>query len=910
MRDEPQPYGLGARLSLGLAGFLIGLTIAVLFLVDVQVRYTAAIEAAEKDTLNYADILAEHTALTFGTIDRALHEAEGIRQNSLQGLYPEPDAVHWALRHVAQTSPAMIAIGWTDAQGVLLAHSYEGKPPRANVSDMAHFIAHRDHPDTGLYIAPPYRSAATGQWLSAVSRRINNPDGSFGGIVTAAIDQTYFHKFYGSVDLGSAGSILLLHREGPIMVREPMVEGAIGKSLGDSALLSEYLPNAPSGSFQSVSPVDQITRIVSYKVVSGMPLLILVTRARAEVLASWSSFLRTFGPAVGLIVIGVLIGTTLLLRQTRSLGAQTRAIADSAASLQQTNERFDVALTSMSQGLCMFDAEQRLVICNERFREIYDYPAELVRPGTPLKDILSNLVSRGAQQGEMTVDDYMAELRSQLNETFFNLDGRIISIVRRPTADGGWVATHEDVTEQKQSQRLLAEKAAELRTVNARFEAAVQNMPQGLVLFDAERRLLMSNDRFRAIYGLPAELMKPGLTTAELVQQIAARGFVPDDTSVEDFESQAAGRQRQLVVSADGRTLSLFRIAVPGGGWIATHEDITEQRLAERQLAENASALKQANERFEVAINNVPLGVCLFDTKQRVVVANTRYAELYHLDPEQVKSGTTLTQILEARRESGTSFVVAPDIYTSVNVKKTQEIQELVDGRIVSISRRILSDGGWLTAHEDITERAQSERRIVYMAQHDMLTDLANRALFGDKLDEASKRNKRHGSGFTVLMLDLDRFKAVNDTLGHAAGDQLLKEVATRLKGSLRETDVLARLGGDEFAIIQEGEVEQRTAAITVARRIIDVISRPFDLDGGTASIGTSIGIAFAPEHGDDPEELLKRADKALYAAKGAGRNDYRIFGSDMMRTAEAPPLVPEPEPAPRKPRRKTTVVS
>jgi PAS domain-containing protein len=323
---------------------------------------------------------------------------------------------------------------------------------------MAHFTVQRDRNDVGLYISPPYRSTATGQWLSAVSRRLDNPDGSFAGIVTAPIDQSYFNSFYRSVDLGRAGSILLLHREGPILVREPMVEGAIGKSLGDTRLLSEYLPNADAGSFESISPVDQIARIVSYKAVRGLPLLILVTRARAEVLTPWYNFLRNFGPIVALIVVGVLIGTALLLRQTRRLGSQTQAIADSAGSLQQTNQRFDAALSSKSQGLCMFDAVQRLVISNERFREIYDYPADLVRPGTPLGDILSNLVSRGAQQGEMTVDDYIAALQTQHHETFFNLDGRIISIVRRPTADGGWVVTHEDVTEQKHGQRLLRRK--------------------------------------------------------------------------------------------------------------------------------------------------------------------------------------------------------------------------------------------------------------------------------------------------------------------------------------------------------------------------------------------------------------------------------------------------------------------
>jgi diguanylate cyclase (GGDEF)-like protein len=273
-----------------------------------------------------------------------------------------------------------------------------------------------------------------------------------------------------------------------------------------------------------------------------------------------------------------------------------------------------------------------------------------------------------------------------------------------------------------------------------------------------------------------------------------------------------------------------------------------------------------------------------------------------------VVPGTTLSQILDYRRARGTDFEISSDDYVSEDIKNPEGIQELADGRIVSITRRVMSDGGWLATHEDITDRAHSERKIAYMAKHDMLTGLANRALFAEKLDDVSKRHKRHGAGFAVMMLDLDRFKQVNDTLGHAAGDLLLKQVATRLKGSLRETDVLARLGGDEFAIIQEGEAEQRDAAITVARRIIDLIGKPFDLDGQPASIGTSIGIAFAPDHGDDPDDLMKRADSALYAAKGAGRNDYRIFGSDMVRITDAPPTAPGPTPRPRKTRRGAAV--
>ncbi len=200
-----------------------------------------------------------------------------------------------------------------------------------------------------------------------------------------------------------------------------------------------------------------------------------------------------------------------------------------------------------------------------------------------------------------------------------------------------------------------------------------------------------------------------------------------------------------------------------------------------------------------------------------------------------------------------------------------------------------MADGGWLATHEDITERRRAEAEIVHLARHDALTGLANRAEFNLKLDEASKRLKRNGGTVTVMMIDLDRFKAVNDTLGHPAGDQLLVEVGKRLQSTVRETDVLARLGGDEFAIIQEDGPDQREAAIALALRIIDAISQPFDLNGNRASLGVSIGIVLAPEHDTDPEGLLKRADLALYDAKACGRNDFRHLPNRTSRCCRYP---------------------
>lgn len=169
------------------------------------------------------------------------------------------------------------------------------------------------------------------------------------------------------------------------------------------------------------------------------------------------------------------------------------------------------------------------------------------------------------------------------------------------------------------------------------------------------------------------------------------------------------------------------------------------------------------------------------------------------------------------------------------------------------------------------------------MAHHDLLTGLPNRTFFTEKMEDAVTGLRLHGEGFAIFMLDLDKFKNVNDRLGHTAGDQLLRETAQRLKLSLRETDVLARLGGDEFAIIQSAPENHRESATRLAARIVRAISKPYDINGNIVLVGTSIGIALAPDDADESTELLKMADLALYAAKSAGRNDFRFFQPAML---------------------------
>jgi diguanylate cyclase (GGDEF)-like protein len=195
----------------------------------------------------------------------------------------------------------------------------------------------------------------------------------------------------------------------------------------------------------------------------------------------------------------------------------------------------------------------------------------------------------------------------------------------------------------------------------------------------------------------------------------------------------------------------------------------------------------------------------------------------------------------------------------------------------------------FVLASRNARQIALANQRVLELARIDALTGLPNRAVFLEQLDAVVYARARHrGGAFSVLMLDLDRFKNVNDSLGHAAGDTLLREVANRLRSALRSTDMLARLGGDEFAIIQDGCDDQRKGSVDLAARICKSIAEPFLLPGRRVEVGTSIGIAMVPEHGSEREQLLKKADLALYRSKAAGRNCFTVYDEAMSAELEA----------------------
>ncbi len=298
------------------------------------------------------------------------------------------------------------------------------------------------------------------------------------------------------------------------------------------------------------------------------------------------------------------------------------------------------------------------------------------------------------------------------------------------------------------------------------------------------------------------------------------------------------------------------------------------------RLAQSEIFARQKSLQLETTLANLPQGLCMFDQDMRVVVANAQYSRLYDLSPEDVAPGIPLADLVDLR--------VARGVYAAGNERPDLAgqgeaggfLQHLSNGRIIAVNRYAMPDGGWVSQHEDVTEAHKAMERVSFLARHDSLTHLVNRAQLIESLTEHLERLRRgFGCGLCVFLLDLDMFKAVNDLLGHGVGDGLLKQVADRLRQAMRNVDVVARLGGDEFAIlVMLDENGKSDGARIVAERLLGAIGAPCLIDSHKVVIGVSIGIATSPEDGLDVDDLISKADMALYKAKAAGRNTFQFY--------------------------------
>jgi diguanylate cyclase (GGDEF)-like protein/PAS domain S-box-containing protein len=572
------------------------------------------------------------------------------------------------------------------------------------------------------------------------------------------------------------------------------------------------------------------------------------------------------GAAFSLVLVGLTLAATSFNRR-----------------VEQAEMLLRDAVENFSEGFVIYDQTDRLVTCNQAYRKMHTESGDLLVPGALYEEVARRELQLGKYPDALGREaEWLAERMRERREATGSSerqisDGSWMLVTDRRMNNGGTAGLRVDISALKAAQTALHES-------EQRLDRAQEITGIGSWEFDVRTgRRVWSKELYR-IRGVLSDEDAP--TVGGLAQfthpDDCSRLFAWLDalkrgTAQQPIEYRIVRPDGQArVVRAEGRPVTDTTGAVSKVA--GTLQDVTERRRIEQQL--------------DMALNNLTQGVCFFDGARRLILANRRYAEIYGLSTDTIRPGTTLEEIVECRVLAGTFPNMDAGEYLTwrasiaISDQPNDTVVELKTGQIISIHHRPMPDGGWVATHEEITERRQTERRLAHMARHDALTGLPNRVVFREYMEQELDRRARSDS-LAVLCLDLDHFKYVNDTLGHAAGDALLCAVAERLTKNVRSEDIVVRLGGDEFAIVQIG-VDQPGQATALAMRLIEILSQPFALQDHRVAIGTSVGIAFSPANEADADTLLKHADMALYRAKASGRGSFCFFDSAMNSEAQA----------------------
>ncbi len=412
-----------------------------------------------------------------------------------------------------------------------------------------------------------------------------------------------------------------------------------------------------------------------------------------------------------------------------------------------------------------------------------------------------------------------------------------------------------------------------------RLREAIDILPQGIVFLDAEGRYILWNKKYSEIYSRSSDLFQPGARLHDTIRIGVERGDYPEAIGREEEWiaerlaklHQPSTRHEQIL--ADGRCILIEERLTADGGVVGLRVDITE--------------LKQREASFRLLFdsNPVPMIVCALQS-ERILGVNDAAVAHYGYSRAEFEN-LTIRSVQAFESELPWTGDYSSDELTARTWKHVRADGALIDLAIYSRQLVYGDQPAVLLALMDITERKRAEARLAFMAQHDGLTGLPNRSLLRQQTDEMLLHSRRSAEKIALLVLGLDNFKAVNDTLGHGIGDKLLRGVAKRLRSMLRDEDALARLNSDEFAIVQRGLTRPEDAAL-LARRLLHAIGEPYWLDGHSVVIGASIGIAMAPGDGDDSEKLLKRADMALSRAKNDSRGMFSFFEAGMDARAQS----------------------
>jgi len=562
-------------------------------------------------------------------------------------------------------------------------------------------------------------------------------------------------------------------------------------------------------------------------------------------------------------------------------------------SLRESERRFREIIDFLPDATFVIDREKRVVAWNRAIEEmtgimapdiigkkdqVYAVPFHgkkrpiLIDFALSPEEIENNTYTRFENKGSLMLAEM--EFLSPKGEK------RFLWLKASPIYDGkgtiaGAIETIRDITDQKRVETLL-------KIEKARMEELFETAPEAVILADPRGILLKVNRHFTRLFGYtPQEsygksvddLIIPPDRTGEATQ-LTRQVSYGAPVSIETVRKNKDGDLIEVSILATPLRIDEGQIGI-----YAIYRDISDRKRAEAALREN-------EERYRTIIETIEDGYYEADAAGRIAFVNDSLLRILAFPREEIL-GRSFRRFTD--RENGQKIWLA-----CYKVYETGEpchgIEWAVyrkDGekRSVEISISLIRDGsgkitGFRGILRDITERIRSEETIRNLAYHDVLTGLPNRFLFQDRLSMAIAGARRSGTMVAVIMLDLDKFKEVNDTLGHPVGDLLLQAVAERLKESLRRGDTIARMGGDEFMIVAP-DIKTEAGARTVGEKIVAAVRNPLTCGARSLSITTSLGVALYPLHSEDPDVLVQYADIAMYRAKKAGRDLCEIYRGD-----------------------------
>ncbi len=545
-------------------------------------------------------------------------------------------------------------------------------------------------------------------------------------------------------------------------------------------------------------------------------------------------------------------------------------------------------LHNLPQGISVFDEQLRLQLWNVGMQEVLGLPSEALYRGVPFEDLIRHPAQRG-EYGPGDPEIYVQErkaLAMQFRPHHFERtrpNGRTTLIQGEPLYDegrlAGFVTTYTDITDTKEAQKRLEQQ-------NTILQSILDNSPDGIALYDADLQMITCNARLKDLLDLPPSLFTRGLPSLQAILDFnVARGEYgqrPPEQAINDVLQLARATEPRSFerIRPDGTVLHVRGVPLAAGGFVMVYTDVTQHRQAQERLL-----------LAEKVFANSPEAIMICDLGNRIISVNRAFCDITGYGPDEVigqdprilSSGrhdkAFYAQMWETLRDTG---AWAGEIWDR---RKNGEVYPkwMTINAVHDLQSGALTH--YITLFSDITERKETEARIHHLAHHDPLTGLPNRFTLEARLEQSLADARRHGNKVAVMFMDLDRFKTINDSLGHAVGDSLLMEIAHRLRAAVRESDTVARLGGDEFVVVLP-DVEGANDAAHVAGKIIEEVARDLRVGPHELHTSASIGISLFPDDGESVPAVMQNADTAMYHAKAIGRNNFQFFAAAMNRAA------------------------